>query len=66
MEKAIITQTGDKLTVKMPGRATFCGSFTSANKIKVDFTDDRNCCTGTIVAVDRIKWSNGSVWIKKK
>jgi hypothetical protein len=64
--KAIITQTGDKLTVKMPGRHTFQGSYISANKIKVDFTDDRPCCTGTVVSADRIKWSNGSVWVKKK
>lgn len=64
--KAIITQTGDKLTVKMPGRATFYGSFTSPNEIKVDFTDDRPCCTGTVVSQDRINWSNGSVWHRKK
>lgn len=64
--KAIIEQTGNQLEVRMPGRHTFQGSYISANKIKVDFTDDRPCCTGTVVSADRIKWSNGSVWVKKK
>lgn len=64
--KIIITQTGDKLTVKIPGRATVYGSFTSVNKIKVDFKDDPGCCTGTVVSADKICWSNGSVWDRIK
>lgn len=64
--KIIITQTGDKLTVKIPGRATVYGSFTSVNKIKVDFQDDPGCCTGTVVSADKICWSNGSVWDRIK
>jgi hypothetical protein len=64
--RAIITQSGDQLTVSMPGRGTFKGSFIGADTIKVDFTDDPGCCSAKVVGGDTLSWSNGSTWIKER
>jgi hypothetical protein len=64
--RATITQSGDQLSVRMPGRGTFKGSFIEADTIKVNFTDDPGCCTAKVVDGDTLSWSNGTTWRKQK
>lgn len=61
-----IEQSGGHLTVfYLDGRGPFSGEFTGTESIRVNFADDPGCCTAT-VSVDRIDWSNGTVWKRKK
>lgn len=45
------------------GRGPFAGSYTGGDGIRVNFVDDRGCCTGRVVGRE-IRWSNGTVWRK--
>ncbi len=62
---AVISTKFSSLTVDMSGfhRPTAHGSIDSYSTITVTFPDDASY-TGTFEAPNRIRWSNGSVWVK--
>lgn len=61
-----IIQADGKLTVTIgTRRGPYQGEFTGPNTIKVDFYDDRPCCTAVIEDANTIRWSNGIIWKRK-
>jgi hypothetical protein len=61
---ATMVPRGDGFVVRLSnGRGPFAGSYTGGDGIRVNFVDDRGCCTGRVVGRE-IRWSNGTVWRK--
>jgi hypothetical protein len=59
---ANMVRNGNGFIVRLSnGRGPFVGSYTGGNTIRVNFVDDRGCCTGAVVG-NQIRWSNGTVW----
>lgn len=63
---AVIHEGASAITVDMSDfdRPTAHGSIVDGSTIKVTFPDDQTY-TGTLIAPNRIRWSNGSFWTKK-
>ena len=65
--EATIEQIGPTIKIKQCGDDTiYPGEFITPTKVEVQFGLAEGCCSGEVLADDRIAWSNGTEWKKKR